>query len=422
MKHLSVCLLSIATLLVGACAPVEDNNLISSSLSNSVEESSIISESSSTSSIDSSQTPNSESFEPLEYELVEAYPNLVFEQPLHYTIAQDESNRVFVVERTGKIIYFENNAKESETKVFIDLTVKIDSSGQEKGLLGLAFHPNFEENGYFYVNYTNQESTVISRFTSDTATLSEVDPSTEEILMEFTQPYANHNGGHLTFGPDGYLYIATGDGGSSGDPKGNAQDLTKIYGKLLRIDVNSASGDKKYSIPEDNPYAENTDGYAEEIFAYGFRNPWKFSFDEKRDLLWAADVGQNAMEEINVIEKGYNYGWNIMEGTLEYEPSDEVDEAEFEEPIWEYDHSLGQSITGGYTYYGENNPSLNGIYIYGDFVSGKIWGLWLGEDQEVENVELLDTDLMISSFGIDEKGELFIVDFNGKLYTLMETD
>lgn len=404
MKHLSVCLLSIV-IFVGACAQTKDTNQIPSSESSSTNE-----------------TQNPDSFEPLNYEVVEAYPNLTFDQPLHYTTADDAINRIFVVERTGKIKVFENDREATEAKIFVDLTTKIDSSGQEKGLLGLAFHPEFAENSYFYVNYTTEENTVISRFTTDLATLSEVDLASEEILLEFPQPYPNHNGGHLAFGPDGYLYIATGDGGSSGDPQNNAQDLTKIYGKLLRIDVNTASGDEKYSIPEDNPYSGNTNGYAEEVFAYGLRNPWKFSFDEKRDLLFAADVGQNTMEEINLIEKGSNYGWNIMEGTLEYKAHDGVDAAALKKPIWEYDHSLGQSITGGYTYYGEDNPSLNGVYIYGDFISGKIWGLWLDEDEQVENVELQDTDLMISSFGVDEQGELVIVDFNGKLYKLNEQE
>ena len=404
MKHLSVCLLSIV-IFVGACAQTKDTNQNPTSEDSSTNE-----------------TQNPDSFEPLNYELVEAYPNLIFDQPLHYTTGNDATNRIFVVERTGKIKVFENDREATEDKVFVDLTTKIDSSGQEKGLLGLAFHPEFSENGYFYVNYTTAENTVISRFTTDLATLSEVNLASEEILLEFPQPYPNHNGGHLAFGPDGYLYIATGDGGSSGDPQNNAQDLTKIYGKLLRIDVNTASGDENYSIPEDNPYSGNTNGYAEEVFAYGLRNPWKFSFDEKRDLLFAADVGQNAMEEINLIGKGSNYGWNIMEGTLEYKANDGVDAAALKKPIWEYDHSLGQSITGGYTYYGEENPSLNGVYIYGDFISGKIWGLWLDEDEQVENVELQDTDLMISSFGVDEQGELVIVDFNGKLYKLNEQE
>lgn len=422
MKHLTICLLTLAAF-IGACAPVEDTSQIYSSDSKSVsEEISSKTESTPISSTESNQTTEIPPFEPLSYELVDAYPNLTFDQPLYYTTANDGTNDVFVVERTGKIKVFENDEDVNKFDVFIDLSSNIDFSGQEKGLLGLAFHPNYEENGYFYVNYTTEETTVISRFSADQSTLTEGDPASEEILMEFSQPYPNHNGGHLAFGPEGYLYIATGDGGSSGDPQDNAQDLTKIYGKLLRIDINSANGDKNYTIPEDNPYAGNTNDYAEEIYAYGLRNPWKFSFDEKRELLWAADVGQNAMEEINLIEKGQNYGWNIMEGTLPHEASDTDNAEELKEPIWEYDHTLGQSITGGYTYYGQENPSLNGIYIYGDFISGKIWGLWLGEEQQVENRELIDTDLMISSFGVDEKGELMIVDFNGKLYKLEETD
>ncbi|SIO21009.1 Glucose/arabinose dehydrogenase, beta-propeller fold [Carnobacterium alterfunditum] len=419
MKYLSVYLLS-AVVLLGACAPAEETSKVTSSETSSSETTST--EESSDSSKQSSQTTETKSFEPLDHELVEAYPNLTFDQPLHYTTADDGTNQVFVVERTGKIKVFENEEEATEAKVVVDLSTKIDFNGQEKGLLGLAFDPEFEENGYFYVNYTTKETTVISRFTTDPTNVAEVDLTSEVILLEFPQPYANHNGGHLAFGPDGYLYIATGDGGSGGDPQRNAQDLTKIYGKLLRIDINAADGDKNYGIPDDNPYSDNTTGYVEEIFAYGLRNPWKFNFDEKRDLLIAADVGQNAMEEINLIEKGGNYGWNIMEGTLEHRASDEADMTELEAPIWEYDHSLGQSITGGYTYYGEENPSLDGVYLYGDFITGKIWGLWLDEDQQVENVELADTELMISSFGVDEQGELIIVDFNGKLYKLTEQE
>lgn len=314
MKYLSVYLLS-AVVLLGACAPAEETSKVTSSETSSSETTST--EESSDSSKQSSQTTETKSFEPLDHELVEAYPNLTFDQPLHYTTADDGTNQVFVVERTGKIKVFENEEEATEAKVVVDLSTKIDFNGQEKGLLGLAFDPEFEENGYFYVNYTTKETTVISRFTTDPTNVAEVDLTSEVILLEFPQPYANHNGGHLAFGPDGYLYIATGDGGSGGDPQRNAQDLTKIYGKLLRIDINAADGDKNYGIPDDNPYSDNTTGYVEEIFAYGLRNPWKFNFDEKRDLLIAADVGQNAMEEINLIEKGGNYGWNIMEGTLE---------------------------------------------------------------------------------------------------------
>lgn len=366
-------------------------------------------------------TTVTDSFESIAYEIVEAYENLSFEQPLYFTSATSDSNSVFVVERTGKIYIFENTPAVSEKEILIDLSDRISLDGSEMGLLGLAFHPEFKENGYFYVNYTNSLGTILSRFEANPLTY-ETNPDSEMILMEFPQPYPNHNGGHIAFGPDGYLYIGTGDGGGSGDPQDNAQSLAEIYGKLLRIDVDTQTNGLPYGIPGENPFAGNEEGYREEIFAYGLRNPWKFSFDTERERLWLADVGQNRIEEINVVEAGKNYGWRLMEGTMEYAPEEAMEDIALEEPIWEYDHSEGQSITGGYVYYGEDTSNLKSSYIYGDFVSGKLWALWMTEEKSVKNVEIADTDLMISSFGLDEKGELIIVDFNGKLYRLQESD
>lgn len=376
----------------------------------------------STSDIESSESSiENQATDPLtyEYEVVEAYENVTFDQPLHFTSAYDDSNKVFVVERTGKIYVMDDQSEVSTKEVFIDLSSKVSTKGNEMGLLGLAFHPDFKENGYFYVNYTTQGSTVISRFKADPESY-ETDINSETAFMEFPQPYTNHNGGHLAFGFDGYLYIGTGDGGGSGDPQNNAQDLTEIYGKLLRIDVNKKTKESEYSIPEDNPFAGNSEGYREEIFAYGFRNPWKFSFDTQEEELWLADVGQSALEEINLVEPGKNYGWRLMEGTKEYSSDDSIENQTLEEPIWVYDHSQGQSITGGYVYNGSENPSLKGTYIYGDFISGKVWALRKSEDGQIKNKELTDTNQMISSFGLDENGELIIVDFNGKLYKLTE--
>ncbi len=344
----------------------------------------------------------------------------MFEEPLYYTTINDQDNTAFVVERTGKIRYFENQPDTKETSTFIDLSSKISTEGNEMGLLGLAFHPDFEQNGYFFVNYTSDEGTVIARFEANPTTL-EVKIETEKIILTFPQPYANHNGGHLAFGPDGYLYIGVGDGGGSGDPKGNAQSLTELYGKLLRIDVDQSTNGQTYGIPADNPFAANTDDYREEIYAYGLRNPWRFSFDTEKDRLWLADVGENTIEEIDWIEKGQNYGWNLKEGTNEFNPAGSVNPSKLMDPIYEYDHTEGQPITGGYVYYGKENPSLTGSYIYGDFVSGKIWALWKPDGAaESKNVKLADTDLMVSSFGVDQAGELIIVDFSGKLYTMKE--
>lgn len=195
----------------------------------------------------------------------------------------------------------------------------MDASGGEKGLLGLAFHPNYEENGFFYVNYTDEDTTKVARYSRlDESDRGDFD--SEEIILEFDQPYPNHNGGHLAFGPDGYLYIGTGDGGSGGDPENKAQNTASLLGKILRIDVDHREGDRLYAIPEDNPFQGNVEGDREEIYAYGLRNPWKFSFDEQSDLLLAADVGQDRIEEINSIENGGNYGWRIKEGSREFHP------------------------------------------------------------------------------------------------------
>lgn len=368
----------------------------------------------------SESTSSQKAIETMKLAVVEAYPNLVFEKPLDYTTLNSQGNIAFVVEQTGFIYYFEDQAEVKEKTLFIDLSSKISAEGNEMGLLGLAFHPEFEQNGYFFVNYTSEDGTVIARFEADPETL-EVKMETESIVLTFPQPYANHNGGQLVFGPDGYLYIGVGDGGGSGDPDFNAQDLTELYGKLLRIDVDQASNGKAYGIPADNPFADNKEGNREEIYAYGLRNPWRFSFDPKNERLWLADVGQNKIEEINWIESGQNYGWNIKEGTSEFNSDSSVDSTELINPIFEYLHSEGESITGGFVYYGNENPDLTGSYIYGDFISGKIWALTKPDaTTAAENVELVDTDLMISSFGVTQDGELVIIDYSGKLYRLEE--
>ncbi|MBM6614343.1 PQQ-dependent sugar dehydrogenase [Desemzia sp. RIT804] len=403
-------------ILLVSCTPSEEETTSSSS---QTESSSETDQSVTESQEESITVP--ENFESVTYEIIDAYENLSFNQPLYFTSVNSDSNIVFVVERTGRVYSFENTPTVNEKEVFIDLSDSISLDGSEMGLLGLAFHPEFKENGYFYVNYTTAQGTILSRFEADPTTY-ETTLDSEVILMEFPQPYSNHNGGHITFGPDGYLYIGTGDGGGSGDPQNNAQSLNEIYGKLLRIDVDTQTNSLPYGIPDDNPFRGNEEGYREEIFAYGLRNPWKFSFDVEREWLWLADVGQDAVEEINLIEAGKNYGWRLMEGTKEYATDETMDDFELERPIWEYDHSQGQSITGGYVYYGEDNSTLKGTYIYGDFVSGKLWALWMNEQESIENIEIADTDAMISSFGLDERGELIIVDFNGKLYRIQESD
>ena len=355
------------------------------------------------------------------YQLVDAYPQLSFNQPLYFAVSGDDSRDCYVVERSGLIRIFEDRSDVEEIRTFLDISKRIDSSKQEKGLLGLAFHPDYQRNGFLYVNYTNQEHSVISRFTRRENNRLEADPASELVLMTIKQPYANHNGGQLAFGPDGCLYIATGDGGSSGDPQNNAQNQASLLGKILRIDVDQPENDKPYGIPDDNPYAGNTRGYAEEIFALGLRNPWRFSFDQAGNL-WVADVGQNKLEEINLVENGRNYGWNAREGSLPYKEIPGVNLAEMVAPVWEYDRDQGKSVTGGYVYNGDLAPSLKGTYIYGDFISGRLWALWDFSERQVKNQLLLETGLSISSFGIDAFGELRIVDYAGKLYRLSEVN
>lgn len=353
--------------------------------------------------------------------LVDAYPNLTFDQPLEYGVAGDGSNRVFVVEKPGRILVFPNDPQVGEAEVFLDVTSLVDSDAPEKGLLGLAFHPDYETNGYFFINYTDRNSSVIARYRVDSANPNRALPDSGSVLLSFTQPFDNHNGGRLAFGPDGYLYIGTGDGGSAGDPQNNAQNRSNLLGKILRIDVDHPSENRPYGIPADNPFAGNTEGWREEIYAYGLRNPWKFSFDPQRGWLWAADVGQDRMEEIDLIESGKNYGWRIMEGSLCYPASASCSREGLTLPVFEYEHPIGNSITGGYAYYGNAVPDLSGAYVYGDFETGMIWALWLDADQTVQsNRLLLESGLNISSFGRDQDNELYVVDFNGKLYKIVE--
>ncbi|MEJ2544210.1 MAG: PQQ-dependent sugar dehydrogenase [Calditrichaceae bacterium] len=291
-----------------------------------------------------------------QFDLEVAFPHLNFTQPVDLQNAGDGSNRIFVVEQRGIIHVFENDSSVLATDIFIDLQDSVNDAGSEEGLLGLAFHPNYEENGYFYVNYTDASPrrTVIARYQVSENEPNKADPESELVLLQFNQPESNHNGGQLAFGPDGYLYIATGDGGGSGDQHGefgNGQDRTTLLGNILRIDVDNADDGLNYAIPEGNPFVGNQNDYREEIFAYGLRNPWRFSFDKETGWLWAGDVGQGDYEEVDIIESGNNYGWRIMEGLHCYN-SEECDQTGLTLPIWEYPHGTGYSITGGYVYYG----------------------------------------------------------------------
>jgi glucose/arabinose dehydrogenase len=333
------------------------------------------------------------------------------------------SDRIFITEQGGVISVFSaNNSQQAD--IFLDITDRVNRGGDEEGLLGLAFAPDYQENGYFYVYYSaaDPRRSVISRFSLDQEDADIADPDSEVIIMEVAQPYSNHNGGQLAFGPDGYLYIGLGDGGSAGDPHGNGQNLGTLLGKILRIDVSGLSGPGDYEIPADNPFV-GIGGAQEEIWAFGFRNPWRFSFDLDTGLLWAGDVGQGSWEEIDIIAKGANYGWNIMEGFHCYSPSTGCNQSGLTLPIAEYGHSEGRcSVTGGYVYRGDQIPSLQGYYIYGDYCSGDIWALSYNGSDVIENILLVDSDLNITSFGEDLAGNLYILDRQGGIYTLVQAE
>jgi len=347
----------------------------------------------------------------------------------------DGSGRLFFVRRSGQIMVWKNNVVPPEP--FLDIASLI-AAGGERGLLGLAFHPDYRTNRFFYVNYTRAAdgATVVARYSRSTADPDVADPSSAAILLTIPQPFANHNGGALRFGPDGYLYIATGDGGSANDPQNNAQDLTSLLGKILRIDVNAATGGLPYGIPPDNPFAGSSrPGVRAEIWAYGLRNPWRFSFDRVTGNLFIGDVGQSAREEINFVRAGtpggMNFGWRIMEGTLCTNlPGDPpCNPSAFTPPVIDYGHDEGCSVTGGHVYRGSGVPELKdtappaagqlftGVYIYGDFCSGAIWRLSAAAAGGVANSALLASGLMITTFGEDESGELYVADAGtGKIY------
>ncbi len=354
-------------------------------------------------------------------EVVEAFPDLSFQRPVGVYAPPDGSGRLFVLEQAGIIRVFSDDEDASDAPVFLDIRDRVNDRGNEEGLLGLAFHPRFSDNGLFFLDYTASDPrrTVVSGFRLEPMDPTRADPGSESVVLEVGQPYSNHNGGQLAFGPDGYLYIGLGDGGSGGDPQGNGQNRGTLLASILRIDVDSPSGGRAYGIPADNPFAGNGQGYREEIFAYGLRNPWRFSFDPSTGELWAGDVGQNRIEEIDLIEAGRNYGWNIMEGSSCYEPRAGCDRTGLTLPVAEYSHDLGISVTGGFVYRGSGVAALEGRYVYGDFGSGRIWTLDAGTPDAPQVQELLHTGLNISSFGLDNAGEILICAFDGKIHRLV---
>ncbi len=348
-------------------------------------------------------------------------------QPLYVCSPPADSSRLFIIEKSGKIKILRDG--QILPSPFLDITDRVNSSASERGLLGLAFHPNYSNNGLFFVNYTNLAgSTTISRFrVSDNPEAAIV--SSEAIVLTVPQPYSNHNAGMLAFGPtDGYLYIGLGDGGSGGDPENRAQNPRSMLGKMLRIDIDSAT---PYAIPANNPYAASQDTLPE-IWAFGLRNPWRYSFDRETGDLWIADVGQNQVEEINFTSAsstgGENYGWRLKEGTRCFNPSQNCDPAgTLTDPVFEYLHSDPSSpcsVTGGYVYRGNKIPRLYGEYLFGDFCSGQIWSMSLtGDSVAVDQIsdKLGIRSLALASFGEDAGGDIYIVDLMGTVYRIEPT-
>jgi glucose/arabinose dehydrogenase len=324
-------------------------------------------------------------------------------RPVDLQSAFDGSGRLFILEKYGAIRIFENGQLLDQT--FLNIDDRVNDGSNEMGLLGLAFHPNYEQNGYFYVNYTGEGGdTRISRFTASGNT---ADPNSEQVLMVINQPFPNHNGGAVAFGPDGYLYLGLGDGGAAGDPQKNGQNTNTLLGSILRIDVNNGN---PYSIPADNPFGN-------EVWAYGLRNPWRISFDGLTGDLWIGDVGQGAWEEIDFLSAGApagaNFGWSIMEGSYGY---DGEPQPNLLLPVAEYSHDFGCSVTGGYVYRGAM-PEWNGIYLYGDYCSGTVWGLILSNGQWQSQV-MFEANARITSFGQDEDGEVYLVSDDGRVFIL----
>ncbi len=333
--------------------------------------------------------------------------------------APDGSGRLMVVEQVG-LIHVMNKTGALDPEPYLDIRDRVGSRGSEQGLLGLAFHPQYQQNGFFFVNYTDQNGdTVIARFTGAPGTV-KVDPGTQKVLLRVDQPFPNHNGGGLAFGKDGFLYIGLGDGGSAGDPNNNAQSLNTFLGKLLRIDVNS--GDP-YGIPADNPFAKG--GGSPEIWAYGLRNPWRFAFDSATQDLYIADVGQNKWEEIDFLAAGspagQNFGWKFREGANAYAGSPPAG-LKLVDPVWQYDHGQGCSVSGGGVYRGKRVPELEGNYIYGDYCTGTVWGLKRDASGKWQNQELFKTGVSISAFAEDLSGDFYLLDHKGSQVLRLEKD
>ncbi|HTQ37773.1 MAG TPA: PQQ-dependent sugar dehydrogenase [Pirellulales bacterium] len=374
-----------------------------------------------------------------------AFPNLSFARPIFLTSPPDGTNRVAVISQYGSILIFPNDAGVEDTHELLNIKDRVvyHDNQNEEGLLGLAFHPQFKENGQFFVYYTTtgaQHTGVLVRYHISADDPNRADPdSAEEIFRSPSKEFWNHNGGTILFGPDGYLYLCLGDGGAANDPHAHAQDISTVLGKILRIDVDHPDGGKKYSVPKDNPFVDVPDA-APEVWALGLRNVWRMSFDRLTHKLWAGDVGQDTWEEVDIIERGHNYGWNQREGfhplvvkkNNPNQPGPPPDKTygTLTEPLFEYHHAVGKCIVGGHVYRGKDVPELQGAYLFADYVTGRVYALWYDEQAgKVTSVQPIDPPaapsngnsgftfgskgLGIFSFGEDEAGEVYFTTVQG---------
>lgn len=359
------------------------------------------------------------------------HTRLMFDEPVQVIYDGVQTDTVYVVEKDGIIQNVSVNKEATEKSPFLDITDRVGVTNDEEGLLSAVFHPKYATNGEIYVWYSaqNPKRGVLSRFTKSEDKNS-VDKSSEEVLLEVREPWGNHNGGTVLFGPDRYLYVGIGDGGAANDPHGNGQNKNSLLGSVIRIDVSSTLGDEKktkpYAIPPDNPLV-GQEGFREELWAWGLRNPWRMSFDKKTGKLWAGDVGQNAWEEIDIVESGKNYGWNSREGAHDFKNNSDPS-VQMTDPVHEYGRRMGGSITGGYVYRGTKIPSLVGAYVFSDYLSKRIWALVPQEDEgipfEAKRIAK-KTPIAISSFGESPSGEILACGFpnayssKGKIYWLV---
>lgn len=374
---------------------------------------------------------------PYPFDLKNAFPKISFgnQRPLQVLFAPGDNDRLFVLCQNGKLHAIARSDEPTESTTFLDISDRVSRRGNEEGLLGAAFHPKYGENGELYIYYSAEDEnrkpkSVISRFRVSADDANSVDATTEEVLLEIAQPFRTQNGGSIEFGPDGYLYIGLGDGGSSNDPQRHGQNLSTLLGSVLRIDVNKKSTDQPYVIPSDNPFVEQENARGE-IWAYGFRNVWRLAFDRETGELWGGDVGQDRFEEVNLIVKGGNYGWSQREGAFPFDFNQpfvfphsirdkEADREKYIEPQSYYYRSDGRAVIGGRVYRGKKYADIVGKYIYADFYSGNIWALKRQEDGEVREQLICNARLQISGFGEDQDGELYVCAFDGNIYQLDE--